>query len=549
MSEEALRIDLRPDFLEIVRGILYRFVPNQKVLVFGSRATWTADEYSDLDLAILSDESLSLQLMSSLMEEFRESDLPFKVDIVDWARIDSEFRSVIDRSGVELLPSELSNNETEKLDSNRVSSTDCANKLTVLELGDCIELNEKTYSSKDEWNFVNYLDTGSIFENRISKIQHISIGRDKLPTRARKKAQEGDIVYSTVRPNKRHFGLLKEIPKNFLVSTGFSVFRGKPNLAHTGFIFWYLTQDEIVEYLHTIAEHSTSAYPSIRTADIESLRINLPSISIQQDIARILDSLDDKIESNQRMNKKLEAIARTIFWDWFIEFGPTRAKCEGSRTPYLASEIWKLFPDEISNGRLPTGWKINEVGNSFNLNMGQSPSGNTYNDIGEGLPMYQGRAEFGFRFPENRRFCTAPTKVALSDDTLVSVRAPVGDVNMAWEQCCIGRGVASLRHKSGARSFTYYSVLELQQELHQFEHTGTVFGAITKKQFQSLRVIEPTSDIVVKFEEIVGPLDDRIRMNEHEIRTLTRIRDNLLPKLISGEIRIREAERTVGAVI
>ncbi len=179
--------------------------------------------------------------------------------------------------------------------------------------------------------------------------------------------------------------------------------------------------------------------------------------------------------------------------------------------------------------------------------MGQSPPGSTYNDDRKGLPFFQGRTDFRFRYPENRKYCTAPTRIAERDDTLVSVRAPVGDINMAWEKCCAGRGVAALRHASGSRSFTYYSAWTIQQQLKQYEHTGTVFGAINKKQFEYLTVVEPTSEIVSLFESQVGPLDEQIRKGVAHSQTLTQTRDTLLPKLISGEVRIHDAEKLVNA--
>ena len=189
------------------------------------------------------------------------------------------------------------------------------------------------------------------------------------------------------------------------------------------------------------------------------------------------------------------------------------------------------------------------MGDCFNLTMGQSPPGSTYNEKGEGLPFFQGRTDFGFRYPSNRKFCTAPTRIAQPGDTLVSVRAPVGDINMAWERCCLGRGVAALWHKSGSTSFTYYAVEALQPAIEQYEHTGTVFGAINKEQFVALPTVEPTATLVDQFHMCVLVLDERIRRNTAESRTLTVQRDALLPRLVSGEVRvdIRESFSSVSA--
>ena len=315
------------------------------------------------------------------------------------------------------------------------------------------------------------------------------------------------------------------------------------NQADPLFYFYYFKSPRGRDAIESIVEQGAGA-AGIRGTDLATLQVDCPPRSVQKRIANVLSELDDKIELNRRMNETLDAMARAIFKDWFVDFGPTRAKAEGC-APYLASEIWDLFPDTLDDDGKPVGWQVGTLGDCFHLTMGQSPPGSTYNDDAEGLPFFQGRTDFGFRYPENRKYCSAPTRIAERDDTLVSVRAPVGDINMAWEKCCAGRGVAALRHASGARSFTYYSAWAIQQELKQYEHTGTVFGAINKKQFEALTVLEPTPEFVALFENQVAPLDERIRKNVSESRTLSQTRDFLLPKLMSGEIRLAWAENEV----
>ena len=200
-----------------------------------------------------------------------------------------------------------------------------------------------------------------------------------------------------------------------------------------------------------------------------------------------------------------------------------------------STEIAKLFPSEFENG-IPKGWKEGTVGANFNLIMGRSPKGNTYNQFGEGMVFYQGRSDFGFRFPKPRVYCSEPATFAKKDDTLLSVRAPVGDINLSLESCCIGRGIAAIRHRSGSRSFTYYSLWNLASHFENYESEGTVFGSITKAGLQNTKIIEPSPHIVAKFEEIVGKLDDRIETNSNETDSLTEIRNALLPRLISGRI-------------
>jgi type I restriction enzyme S subunit len=177
--------------------------------------------------------------------------------------------------------------------------------------------------------------------------------------------------------------------------------------------------------------------------------------------------------------------------------------------------------------------------------MGQSPPGDTYNSFGDGLPFFQGRTDFGFRFPTQRVFCNAPTRLAEIGDILVSVRAPVGDVNMALEKCCIGRGVAGVRHPFGYRSFVFYSLRELRSKFDQFDSEGTVFGSINKKDFQALHVIKPSQELLKVFDENIAPLDSKIVVNEIQLRTLTSIRDTLLTRLISGQLRLPDAEALI----
>ncbi len=294
-----------------------------------------------------------------------------------------------------------------------------------------------------------------------------------------------------------------------------------------------------------------AAYPAVLPEDIADAVIKLPPLPEQRAIAHILGTLDDKIELNRRMSETLEQMARALFKAWFVDFEPVRAKMEGrwqrgQSLPGLPAHLYDLFPDRLVDselGEIPEGWEVGSVDDEFDLTMGQSPPGETYNETGVGLPFYQGRADFGFRFPTRRVFCTAPTRLAKAGDTLVSVRAPVGDINMAMEDCGIGRGVAALRHKTGSRSYSYQFMQSIEEVFARFEAEGTVFGSIGKKDFYAIACVKPPRELVLAYEVRVSQLDDRIEVNERESRTLAALRDALLPKLLSGELRVKDAKR------
>lgn len=288
-----------------------------------------------------------------------------------------------------------------------------------------------------------------------------------------------------------------------------------------------------------------SPIPSTTRAAVYMLDLDVPPPNEQRAIAHILGTLDDKIELNQRMNETLDAMSKALFTSWFVDFDPVRAKAEG-RDPGLPRHLAELFPDSFEDselGELPRGWRIGCVDDEFDLTMGQSPPGDTYNEAGDGLPFYQGRTDFGFRFPSRRVYCTAPTRLARRGDTLISVRAPVGDINLAAEDCAIGRGVAAARHKSGSRSYSYEFMRAQAEVFDGFEAEGTVFGSIGKKDFHSISCTVPPRDLVVEFERRLSSVDARIEITDHQAQTLAALRDALLPMLMSGKLRVKNPEK------
>ena len=174
--------------------------------------------------------------------------------------------------------------------------------------------------------------------------------------------------------------------------------------------------------------------------------------------------------------------------------------------------------------------------------MGQSPSSSSYNENGVGEVFFQGRAEFGFRFPTRRLFTTEPKRMADAGDVLLSVRAPVGDLNVAYERCCIGRGLAAIRSKNNHQSFVLYTMFSLEKQLDVFNGEGTVFGSINRNSLNDMPILIPSENTIEEFERIVAPMDAIIHNNYDEICRLQEIRDHLLPCLMSGELDVSDLD-------
>ncbi len=313
-----------------------------------------------------------------------------------------------------------------------------------------------------------------------------------------------NILFGKLRPYFR-----KVVKPNFdgICSTDIWVINATKK-SDINFIFYFFANQELIDL-----SYSSSSGTRMPRADWKFLSRTLwdiPPLKEQKAIAEILTSLDDKIDLLHRQNKTLEELAQILFREWFVE-------------------------------GVHYDWEIGKLPDEFNFMMGVSPKGETFNEDKIGTPMYQGNADFQFRFPKNRVYTTDPKRYAEKFDTLVSVRAPVGAQNMAKEKCAIGRGVASFKYKADNSfyTYTYFKMKSLMDEIKQFNNSGTVFGSINKTDFQEMKIIIPPINLVLKYQEEVKPLDDKVIQNTFQIKTLENTRDTLLPKLMSGEVRVR----------
>ena len=283
--------------------------------------------------------------------------------------------------------------------------------------------------------------------------------------------------------------------------------------------FVYYLLSIVGRELNRISKTST-AVPIINKSTFSSYEIKIPDLFTQQEIAGILSSLDAKIETNNKLNEKLEEMAQAIFKSWFVDFEPFKDK------PFHETEL----------GMIPEGWEVGSLSDIATITMGQSPCGTSYNENGEGIIFYQGRTEFGFRFPSIRLYTTAPSRFAEVGSTLMSVRAPVGDINMALLRCCIGRGVASIKSNCDCDSYIYYLMKSLKKRFDIYNGEGTVFGSVGRDTLRGMLITIPPSSVISDFEMNISKIDSRIKTNELESQRLASLRDTLLPRLMSGEL-------------
>ena len=274
-------------------------------------------------------------------------------------------------------------------------------------------------------------------------------------------------------------------------------------------LYYYLQSPKALEYIGAVSRGTTQGY--VPLGALRKMPVDVVEDTIRDKIVTFLWDLDEKIKTNIAINNNLEQQAQAIYQQMFVD-NPS--------------------PE----------WEEGTLSDIADITMGQSPSGSSYNEESNGTIFFQGRAEFGFRFPTVRLFTTEPKRMACANDTLMSVRAPVGDLNVAHTDCCIGRGLAAIHSKTNHQSFVFYTMFSLKKQLDVFNGEGTVFGSINRNSLNEMPILIPSGEKLDEFERIVAPMDTAIRNNYDEICRLEQIRDSLLPKLMSGELDVSDID-------
>jgi type I restriction enzyme S subunit len=279
---------------------------------------------------------------------------------------------------------------------------------------------------------------------------------------------------------------------------------------------------------------SSGVRKNLNSEDIKNFVIRLPQeLKDQRKVAAVLSALDAKIDCNNRINAELEAMAKALYDYWFVQFEFPDANGK----PYKSSG-GKMVYNATLKREIPEGWEDKQLTQIANITMGSSPTGDSLNDIGEGVEFFQGSTDFGWQYPTVRQYTTQSVRMAKRGDILLSVRAPVGDFNIAHIDCCIGRGLAALNSKNGFDGFLFYVMQYFKQVFDRRNGEGTTFGSITKDDLHSLPLVYPPTELLEDYDKVVSGYNKMVFNRSMENQQLAQLRDWLLPLLMNGQVTV-----------
>ena len=511
-------VDISAKQRETILTLLKRHLPGTAAWVYGSRAKWTSRPQSDLDLVVFSAPEQGARV-GALREAFEESDLPFRVDLFVWDDVPEAFHEKIEAEHIELVPKPTGKAHADWRETRW-------GDIATLEYGRAL----RGYDSA-QGPFRVFGTNGPIGWHDQALCEHASV------IVGRKGAYRG-IHYST--------------HPFFVIDTAFYI-KPKVEMDTRWAYYTLLTQD-------INGMDSGSAIPSTSREDFYTLPVSVPPPPEQRAIVHILGTLDDKIELNRRMNETLEAMARALFKSWFVDFDPVRAKMEG-RDPGLPRPLADLFPDRFVDSELseiPEGWEVSRIGDEVDAVGGGTPntkepiywSGGIHNWA---TPKDLSRLSSPVLLETGRKITDAGIKRISSGllpagTVLLSSRAPIGYLAIAEMPIAVNQGFIAMVCKKRLPSiFVLHWCYENLDHIKGISG-GSTFAEISKRVFRPIPVTVPSQEILAAYEYVARPLHDRVVANTKENTSLAQTRDLLLPKLISGDIRLREAEKAVEAV-
>ena len=543
MSTPTPRVDLRPDHWAIVRHALQQHVPDREVLVFGSRATGNAKEYSDLDLVIMGEEPLSLREVSVLEEALSESDLPFKVDIVEWARIDEGFRRIIRGHGVVVqAPSEGRCGTSPEIASDWLTCT-VAEACGAIDYG-------LTRAASNRPSGQKFLRITDIVSGQIdwNTVPYVSVGSR---TAKKYRLYHGDVVLARTGASTGVSAYVKDPPPAVFASY---LVRLRAMAGFDGrFLAYYLRSKGFRHYMRGVLGDK-SAQPNASASTMTAAPFRAPKDpSEQRAIAQVLGTLDDKIELNRRMNETLEAMARALFKSWFVDFDPVRAKMEG-RDSGLHQDIADLFPNRLVDsdmGEIPAGWKVASLGDlAKTRRWGIDPTRIATETPYIGLQHMPRRSVGLTDWGEAGTVSSRKSAFAVGDILFGKLRPYFHKVGIAPVNGVCSTDIVVLNARIPKWSaFVLACVSSSAFVAHTSQtSTGTKMPRTSWQAMSTYELCRPTDAIATGFQRVVSPMLERIVGNVHESRALAALLDTLLPRLISGELRLEEAARITGTM-
>jgi len=377
-------------------------------------------------------------------------------------------------------------------------------------LGELVQTNKKSINSDYPFEEIEYLDTGSITKGKIESFQKFKLR--KAPSRAKRLVEQDDIIYSTVRPIHRHYGYVDNPLPNLIVSTGFVTITCVKEKLYPKFLYYLLSSEDSVEYLDVIAEASTSAYPSLRPSDIENLNITIPELQIQQSIASILTSLDDKIDLLHHQNTTLEKMAETLFRQWFVEEAQEEwgSKSLSSIASFLNGLACQKYPPKNGIDKLPV-LKIKELSNGITDNSDWATK-----DV-------------------------KPEYVVNNGDVIFAWSASLMVKIWDGKDCVLNQHLFKVTSNDFPKWFYYlWCKHHLAEFITKAASHATTMGHIKRGDLDEALILIPSDAELKKMTSDAEPLIDKIINNNRQIKLLVDVRDTLIPKLMSGEVTVIE---------
>lgn len=550
-------IDLTAEQQSTLRALLRQFIPGIAVWAYGSRVRWTARPNSDLDLVAFTTPAQRRQV-SGLKDALAESNLPFPVDLHVWGDVPERFREIIREDYVVVQEAKQQpKNQSVAGEWRETPYGPFAADFVACRLVDLCdpEAGIQTGPFGSQLHQEDYVTVGTpiitvehLGENRILHREVPKVSVSDTNRLSRYLLRQGDIVFSRVGSVDRR-ALVRSDEDGWMFSGRCLRVRPDPAKIDSGYLSYFFGLPSFKEHVRAIAVGATM--PSLNTSLLSELVIPYTSnTSEQRAIAYILGTLDDKIELNRRVNETLEAMARALFKSWFVDFDPVRAKAEGRDTG-LPKSLADLFPDSFERselGEIPKGWEVGTLASVSVLNpevwtKDTRPTDIEYVDLSN---TKWGRIEATTQHTS----ADAPSRaqrVLRTGDTIVgTVRPGNGSYALIFESGLTGStGFAVLRPRSPNFTEFVYLAATRRENIEALAHLadGGAYPAVRSEVVTATPCGLSSDSVMSVFSRLAGALLLKIARNEQESRTLAALRDTLLPKLISGALRVKDAER------